>query len=65
LPVTSLNGVVVADVLLMVLLDSVGCDRRQFFGRKQLSGHFTNTSINQEDFMVEDLATWKRLDRTY
>lgn len=57
LPVTSLNGVVVADVLLLVLLDSGGCDSGQFFGRKQLSGHFTNTSINQEDFMAEDLAT--------
>lgn len=43
LPVTSLNGVVVADVLLLVLLNSRGWDRGQFFGRKQLSGHFTNT----------------------
>lgn len=43
LPVTSLNGVVVADVLLLVLLNSRGCDSGQFFGRKQLSGHFTNT----------------------
>lgn len=34
LPVTSLNGVVVADVLLLVLLDSGGCDSGQFFGRK-------------------------------
>ncbi len=43
LPVTSLNGVVVADVLLLVLLNSRGWDTGQFFSRKQLSGHFTNT----------------------
>ncbi len=43
LPVTSLYGVVVADVLLLVLLNSRGWDTGQFFSRKQLSGHFTNT----------------------
>lgn len=47
LPVTSLDSVVVAEVLLLVLLYSRAsggaCDNGRFFGRKKLSGHFTNT----------------------